>query len=219
MKKIKILLIITLAILIMPSYAQAQYTSIVNQAANILQTAVLGGSRYRGFVEATYTAGIGDIRANFLGISTTHGFQMTNWLFMGAGLGVDYVYSHIENKYQGNIGNSTRGVRSSGAMVPLYTDFRFDIGSRTGASFFIDIKAGGEFLIGKNYLAIENGYISGSEYFMLRPSIGVRIPTGPSGKQAVDIGLTYQLLTCNYWYSYSNHDTMNSLGGTISFEW
>lgn len=205
--------------LLMPLQSKAQYTSIVNQAANMLQTAVLGGARYKGFVDASYTAGFGNLQANFLGISTTQGFQMTNWFFMGAGLGVDYVYSRTDNQWQGNVPGSDRGVRTSGAMVPIFTDFRFNIGGPASASFFIDIKTGGEFLIGKNYLAIENGYISGSEYFMLRPSIGVRIPVNKTGKQAFNIGLTYQLLTCNYWYNYRNSGTINSLGGTISYEW
>lgn len=92
-------------------------------------------------------------------------------------------------------------------MVPIFTDFRFNIGSRTSTSFFIDIKAGGSFLIGKDYLAVENGYISNSEYFMLKPSLGLRIPVSQSGKQAVNIGITYQLLTCNYWYNYNRSRT------------
>lgn len=219
MKKNRIILIFALVVLFLPGHVKAQYTSIVNQAANMLQTAVLGGARYKGYVDATYTAGFGNLRANFLGISTTQGFQMNSWFYMGAGLGVDYVYSHIENEWHGTVGSNDRGVRSSGAMVPIFTDFRFNIGSQKSASFFIDIKAGGEFLIGKNYLSIENGYISGSEYFMLRPSLGVRIPLSQSGKQALNIGLTYQLLTCNYWYNYRNNGTINSIGGTISFDW
>ena len=105
-------------------------------------------------------------------------------------------------------------------MIPIFTDFRFNIGGNQGPSFFIDIKAGGSFLIGKNYLAIENGYINGSEYFMLKPTIGLRVPVGGNGKRAMNLGLTYQLLTCNYWwYNNSNSGTLNSLGATVSYQW
>lgn len=218
MKKKSTLLLLTLVMLLMPFNAKAQYTSIVNQAANILQTAVVGGLRYKGFVDVSYTTGIGELKANFAGISTIHGFQYADWFFMGAGLGVDYVYSTPEKIYDGIIGGG-HGVRKSGAMVPIFTDFRFSLGSKTSPSFFIDIKAGGSFLIGKNYLAIENGYINGSEYFMLKPSLGIRVPVGQTGKQAVNLGVTYQLLTCNYWYNYSNSSTLSSLGATLSYEW
>lgn len=217
MKKNLRLLIPAIAILFSASQVKAQYTSIVNQAANMIQTAVMGGASYKGFVDVSYTGGVGNLRANFVGISTIHGFQMKDWFFMGAGLGVDYVYSHTNQLNQGSWGN--KGVRKSGAMIPIFTDFRFNIGGRNTASFFIDIKAGGEFLIGKNYLTIENGYINGSEYFMLKPSLGVRIPTSRNGKQAFNIGVTYQLLTCNYWYNYDSSGTINSIGGTLSYEW
>lgn len=217
MKKKFTVFIIAIITLFIPSQISAQYTSIVNQAANILQTAIVGGASYKGFVDVSYTSGIGNLKASFAGVSTVHGFQFNNWFFMGAGLGVDYVYSDVHKYYQGDFGS--KGVRSSGAMVPIFTDFRFNIGSRTSTSFFIDVKAGGSFLIGKKYLAIENGYLSGAEYFMLKPSLGLRIPVSQNGKQAFNIGVTYQLLTCNYWYNYSNSSTLNSLGGTVSYEW
>ena len=217
MKKNKIILILAIVAMLVPCRISAQYTSIVNQAANILQTAVTGGFRYKGFVDASYTGGFGELQANFLGFSTVHGFQYADWFFMGAGLGVDYVYSSIGERYDGVAGG--RGVRTKGAMVPVFTDFRFNIGKATSASFFIDVKAGGSFLMGRKYLAIENGYISGSEYFMLKPSVGVRVPVGKGGRQAVNIGLTYQLLTCNYWYGHDGGGTLNSLGATASFEW
>ena len=218
MKKNYLLLIIAVLINIMPTTAFGQYTNIVNQAANLLQTAVMGGSRYKGYVEATYTGGFGRLQADFVGLSTSQGYQYNDWFFMGAGIGVDLVYSKTETGY--NDWNYNRQTRTSGAMIPIFTDFRFNLGGRTSTSFFIDVKAGGSFLIGKNYLAIENGYINGSEYFMLRPSLGLRVPISKTGKKAMNIGLTYQLLTCNYWwYNNSNSGTLNSLGATVSYEW
>ncbi len=215
MKKICLTLIIALAGIFNIS---AQYTNIVNQAANILQTAVMGGMRYRGYVDASYTGGFGRLQANFVGVSTVQGLQYADWFFMGAGLGVDLVTSKKESSNNGMFGD--RKTRTTGVMIPIFTDFRFNIGGSKSPSFFIDIKAGGSFLIGKNYLSIENGYINGSEYFMLKPSIGLRIPTGSNGKQSMNIGLTYQLLTCNYWwYNNSNSGTLNSLGATVSYQW
>ncbi|MDE6632896.1 MAG: hypothetical protein K2K23_07845 [Muribaculaceae bacterium] len=215
MKKIYLTLVIALAGIFNLS---AQYTSIVNQAANILQTAVMGGMRYRGYVDASYTGGFGRLQANFVGVSTVQGLQYADWFYMGAGLGVDLVTSKTDSNNNGWFGD--RQTRTTGVMIPIFTDFRFNIGGSKSPSFFIDVKAGGSFLIGKNYLAIENGYINGSEYFLLKPSIGLRIPTGSNGKRSMNIGITYQLLTCNYWwYNNSNSGTLNSLGATVSYQW
>ena len=218
MKKKHITLIIAAIMYLIPVGTSAQYTSIVNQAASMMQTAIMGGMSYRGYVEASYTGGFGNLQADFVGISTVQGVQYADWFFMGAGLGVDLVYSKTDASYNGWFGD--RKTRTSGAMIPIFTDFRFNIGGNQGPSFFIDIKAGGSILIGKNYLAIENGYINGSEYFMLKPTIGLRVPVGGNGKRAMNLGLTYQLLTCNYWwYNNSNSGTLNSLGATVSYQW
>lgn len=218
MKKKHIVLLLAVIMNILPFSASAQYTNIVNQAASLMQTAVMGGMRYRGYVDASYMGGFGNLQADFVGISTVQGVQYADWFFMGAGLGVDLVYS--KSSLGPNEWNFNRQVRSSGVMVPIFTDFRFNIGGSQGPSFFIDIKAGGSFLIGKRYLAIENGYINGSEYFMLKPSLGLRVPVSSDGKRAMNIGLSYQLLTCNYWwYNNSDSGTLNSLGATVSYQW
>lgn len=218
MKKKYAIIFAALISFLVPATGAAQYTSIVNQAANIMQTAIVGGMRYRGYVDASYTGGFGRLQADFVGISTVQGVQYADWFFMGAGLGVDLVYS--KSSIPSNEWNFNRKVTTSGAMVPIFTDFRFNIGGSQGPSFFIDIKAGGSFLIGKNYLAVENGYINGGEYFMLKPSLGLRVPVSKNGKRSVNLGLTYQLLTCNYWW-YNNNDsgTLNSLGATVSYQW
>ncbi|MDE6696892.1 MAG: hypothetical protein K2K25_08425 [Muribaculaceae bacterium] len=218
MKKLYLSILIAFIGFATPISASAQYYNIVNQAANMLQTAALGGMRYKGYVDASYVGGVGNLQADFIGVSTVQGMQYANWLFMGAGLGVDLVYSKTESGY--NQWNYNRKVTTTGVMIPIFTDFRFNFGGGTSPSLFIDVKAGGSFLIGQNYLAIENGYINGSEYFMLKPSIGLRVPVSANGKKAMNIGLTYQLLTCNYWwYNNSNSGTLNSLGATVSYEW
>lgn len=218
MKKKHIVLILAAIMNLLSENAYAQYTNIVNQAANLMQTAIMGGMRYRGYVDASYLGGFGNLKADFVEISTVQGLQYADWFFMGAGIGVDFVYS--KSNMSSNQWDFNRKVSTSGVMIPIFTDFRFNIGGSQAASFFIDIKAGGSFLIGKRYLAIENGYINGSEYFMLKPSIGLRVPVGNNGKRSFNIGLTYQLLTCNYWwYNNSNSGTLSSLGGTVSYQW
>lgn len=79
MKKLYLAVATLLCSLLSPVVMQAQYSSIVNQAANMLQTAVIGGFSYKGFVDASYTGGFGSLKANFVGVSTVQGFQYANW--------------------------------------------------------------------------------------------------------------------------------------------
>ena len=64
--------------------------------------------------------------------------------------------------------------------------------------------------------------MSNNTQFYLKPSMGVRIPVSKdSPKQAIDIGITYQLLTANnnYYYWRSDGVTLNNIGLTLSYEW
>ncbi|MBD5268242.1 MAG: hypothetical protein HDS45_01390 [Bacteroides sp.] len=207
--------------------ASAQYYEIANQIPQLLRPALTRGLNYKGFVEAKYLKGIGDNNVDFLGFSTTQGFKYSNWFFMGVGLGVDVAFSHLDPAY----GNWQEPVPSqystnyttTGVMIPLFTDFRFNIGAPTSAAFFFDVKLGCSFLVGDNYLKVNKGFLSSQQYFLLRPSMGVRIPVqsqgNNSGKKAFNIGVSYQLLTSNYWNSYYSNVTLNALGVDVSFEW
>ena len=202
--------------------ANAQYYQIANSIPSLIRPALSGGLNYKGFVEAEYLHGLGSYNCDFVGISTTQGFRYSNWFFMGAGLGVQYVHTTPAENWSQNwpAGYVAHGTSTNGVMIPLFTDFRFNIGGATGAAFFADIRVGASFLVGNNYLRIHNGYINGNEYFYLRPSIGVRIPVSEKHpKQAIDIGVSYQLLTNNYWDSWNRNVAISALGGNISFEW
>ncbi|MDE6298206.1 MAG: hypothetical protein K2M10_00970 [Muribaculaceae bacterium] len=206
-----------------PTAAKAQYGQIVNQLPQILSPALSGSGSYKGFVEATGTFGLGTDKANFLGISTSQGFQYTSWFFMGAGIGIDAAMAQGDNSIPQDAYYMPR-TATTRAMVPLFTDFRFNIGNGKSASFFIDIKAGAAWIIGGNGLRINDKVLTTNAKFILRPSIGVRIPTNSNNlKQAVNIGLTYQLLTANnswYYYGNSRYDTtLSSIGASISYEW
>lgn len=204
------------------SAASAQYYAIANQVQNLLSTALSGSFRYKGFVDASATAGIGDKRANFLGVSTTQGFQYASWFFMGAGLGVDVALSrNVESNIDYGDMRYSRDHKTK-AMIPLFSDFRFTIGGDKGVAAFIDIKAGATWLIGHGDLLLDDGATLGhSAQFYLKPSIGIRIPTNSSNtRQAINIGFTYQLITSdnNYGY-YDDNVSLNNLGMTIAYEW
>lgn len=202
---------------------KAQFYQIANQLPGLIRPALSGSVNYKGYVDVSYLAGVGSQRVDFINVSTSQGFKYNNWFYMGIGLGLDVALSHTNpefgpiNSSQNNYWNHS--YKTTGIMIPIFTDFRFSIGSPSSTSFFIDARLGASFLMGDSYLAVADGFITNREFFYLKPSLGIRIPVSKSGKQAVDIGMSYQLLTSNYWYYGSGHKTLNALGLTAAFDW
>ena len=162
-------------------------------------------------------------QADFIEVTTTQGFQFTPWFYMGAGIGVQTIMTNRNDNYDPwqypGDWDSNKGRSRTGWMLPLYSDFRFNIGPRNDTSFFIDLRVGASFLLSDDYLEIGDGFLNSDQTFYLKPSIGMRIPLNDSGSQAVNIGLSYQLMTQDYWYRSYSDVTLSSFGATIGFEW
>ena len=224
MKRIKLMMLA--ACLLGGPTASAQYYEMANQVSNLISPALSGSLNYKGFVEFSGTAGVGPNRANFVGISTTQGFQYSNWFFMGAGIGFDLTmgqdsdYSRYPSEsYPGWVSHSSSKTR---VVMPIFTDFRFNIGNNwKDPSFFIDIKVGGAWLLGSHYLELRDKRMSTSSQFYLKPSMGFRVPVNSDNpRQAINFGVSYQLLTSGNNYSwYGNSLTLSSFGASISYEW
>lgn len=216
--------IVVLSMMFSFSNANAQYYEIANQIPQLIRPALSGSMNYKGFIEAGYNKTMGSYQADFLEISTSQGFQYSNWFYMGVGIGVDVLFAH-KNDQWGDWDSykdfdSNHSSTTTMTMMPLFTDFRFNIGSGNSASFFIDLKIGCTFLLSDKYIEIGDGYITNQQYFYLHPTIGVRIPTNSRNpKQAMNIGINYRLMTSNYWNSWNRNVTLNGLGASLSYEW
>lgn len=209
------------------STASAQYYEIANQLSGLISPALSGSFKYKGYVDISGTAGIGTARANFLGVSTTQGYQYASWFFMGVGMGVDVVMAPQTDviasppHYPNDDYSYYNGSRTK-AMIPVFTDFRFNIGRESSPSFFTDIKIGAAWLLGNSYLILDQGCVSTQTQFYLKPTLGLRLPVNrQKPRRAINIGITYQLLTSNnrYYSAYGNSVTLNNLGVTIAYEW
>lgn len=204
--------------------AHAQYYEMVNQVPALLSPALSGSFNYKGYVEASGIAGIGNNRVNIIGISTSQGFQYSSWFFMGAGIGIDVAMNNtdVPSPDYDRPGYWEHSSSTTKIMVPVFSDFRFNFGDTGSMSVFIDIKAGAMWLMGNSYLRLQHGCMTGDAQFYLKPSLGVRIPVNSRNpRQAVNIGLAYQLITSDNNYSYWNNNTLtlNGLGVSIAYEW
>lgn len=217
-------LALMLVVIFSSQTASAQYYEIANRIPSLIQPAISGSMRYKGFVDLGYSKTLGNYNADFLEVSTSQGFQYTSWFYMGVGIGADVLFAHKNDNWGDGWEDPSygkdHGSMTTAVMLPLFTDFRFSIGGNKGASFFIDLKLGCSFLLSNKYISIGDGYLTNQEYFYLRPSLGIRIPTNSKNpKQAFDLGVSYKLLTSNYWNSRSRDITLNSLGVTVAYEW
>ncbi len=203
--------------------ACAQYYELANQLPQLISPALSGSFNYKGIVEAGFTGGFSNNKANFVSISTSQGFRYSNWFFMGAGLGLDVAFQNNDTNRDDIPGQWYHSTRSTGVMMPFFSDFRFTLGGiGSAANVFIDLKIGGTFLLGNRYMEFRDGYLTNSANFYLKPSIGVRVPINSrNAKQALNFGVTYQLITSgnNYtWYG-GNTLSLSSIGATVGFEW
>lgn len=226
---------IALASIVSANEANAQYWQAASQLQSLISPALSGSGRYKGSVELTGVAGIGSSKLNHVEIATSQGYQYTSWFYMGAGLGVDIVRSSVEQMDYATGDNpdnyipdryiNSYGQKKTGVMIPLFTDFRFNIptgNSPTAASVFVDLRLGASWLLGDTYLETNDGWLGNDTKFYFRPAIGARIPVNRNNpKQAVNIGIAYLLLTGgdNYGWSYGVTQTFSSIGATVSFEW
>lgn len=217
LKKLFVALLLFVAVGV--QQASAQYYAIANQATNMLTNIFTSGAAYRGFLDAAYTRGIGTYKADVLEFSTTQGAQLADWFYIGAGVGVDVLFTDDEENFRPRPGDfNDRSLKQSACMIPVFSDFRFDFGLGSSPSMFLDLRLGASFLVGKDYLQVGDGYISGSECFYLRPSLGCRFPLMKSNpKVALNLALTYQLITTEYYYG--GNVALNSLGLKVGFEW
>lgn len=204
--------------------ASAQFYEIANQIPQLITPALTGGFNYRGFVDAGYNRGVGENKADFVELTTTQGFQYSNWFFMGVGIGVQAIMTNPNgngsewNSRPGSF-DSNRGHCKTGCMIPLYSDFRFNIGREQSSSFFIDLRIGASFLMSNNYLEIGNGYLTKSECFYFKPTMGISVPLSENGRQAVNIGVSYLLTTNSYWYNSYSNVSLSSIGVSVGFQW
>ena len=181
---------------------------------------------YQGYVDAGFEFGVTKYRADILSIATSQGYRFNPWFYMGAGTGLDFLFSHKSSTWGQGWENApgfnvNHPSTKTAVMLPLFGDFRFLIGNPgKRCSFFLDLRVGASFLLSNKYIAIKDGFITDKTFFYLDPSVGINIPVCQAHpERAIDIAINYRLLTSSYWNRRANNITLQLVGINIGYEW
>lgn len=139
---------------------------------------------YKGFVTAGYTIGTGLI-SDRLSINTTHGYQLNENFFIGAGVGMS-VYK-------------PDGFNFDVLSIPLYADARANLELNGSVSPFADLKIG--------YA------IADVKGFFFNPSIGIRVDM--NGSMGLNFGVGYELIRYIENSAYLGSYSINVKGITL----
>lgn len=179
-------------------------------------------TRYKGFLEVGYTAGVSSYKASQLDILTTHGAAIDNF-FIGVGSGVNILYPDDASLKESDH-SSYYNYKETAVFIPLYLDLKYNFGNTRTVAPFIDMKLGATFLASDNEVYINDGWMDGRTSLLFSPTIGLRVPLGNSA--AFNFGVTYNLISQKYFYYdywegpiYSDGIAIHSLGCRFSIEW
>lgn len=172
--------------------------------AMIVATLGASAQSYRGFL--FLNAGMGTSGENFMvegeeisnfkpmvsfGLSTSHGCQITPFLFAGLGVGAYLPVAKGELNESSYGDDTTDGVFNA-LYIPIFADVRWDILLQKKVSPYIGVKAGyqvGVDLSGEFY-GDRCCFVSKPQSgFYFEPSIGVRFRTGSS--RGINLGFSY----------------------------
>ena len=93
-------------------------------------------SCYRGFVDAGYSIGIGDYEFGRFEVNTTHGYQVSPYLFFGAGMGL-----HFMSEYETAGMDIALDYRESKVDIPIFANVHCNF-SNGKVTPFIDVRGG-----------------------------------------------------------------------------
>lgn len=153
----KILLLLSLCIVSLSSFAHDDFNN-----------------GYRGYADLGYTIGIGDYKFGRFEVSTTHGYQVCPYFFVGAGVGF-----HFMQKCTYGSKPIILDKRDSKVSIPLYANLRGIFSKRKFAPF-VDAKAG--------------YFITNHDGFYGAASVGCRMRVKEKQAISLSVGYVYEKL-------------------------
>lgn len=191
--------------LFMCSAAFAQFTNAKSGSRGGNSGGVdFGEISYKGFVEAGYAIGLGDMKRNRIDVSTSHGVQFGGYFFAGLGTGVKFFTGA---KYYFDVDEKDElDKKDSFISIPIFADLRANLLKNNSINPFIGLKIG--YAIGFEKKTNDNNY---GEYcckmkfggFICTPTIGCRF--GINEKMGLNVSMGYDIQKANWEYSGSNY--------------
>ena len=174
-------------------------------------------SGYRGILEAGYTMKMGEISTSRIEVTTSHGFQMNNRLFIGVGFGVNLYSDGLY--YNPSAPAAALGVDTVNMSMtfPVFADLRVNFIDKGSVIPFAGLKAG----YSMGILASEFTKIEGNETryrketklegvgFYLQPSVGVKFMLGKSA--ALNLSVGYACQTFKHYYQPIENNPNNAI--------
>lgn len=177
-----------------------------------------GETSYKGFVEAGYAIGLGDMKRNRIDVSTSHGVQFGGHFFAGLGTGVKFFtgakyYCEVDpNHYGYDFDKGSKGKKSydidekdSFISIPIFADLRANLFEDNSINPFIGLKIGYAIGIEKKKILFEETYYDYfGEYhyedfckmkfggFICTPTIGCRFSINETTGLNVSMGYDIQ---------------------------
>lgn len=123
MKYLKLFIVTVLTAFAIPTFGQLSTDSKLEQPSPFNEDAISSG--YKGMVDIGYAFGTGNYGIDRLMFTTSHGYQVNSFLFLGIGAGINYY---------------TDG---GAGTIPIFADFRGTAPiANTRIAPFLDIKIG-----------------------------------------------------------------------------
>jgi len=157
----KLLLLLATLTLSIGTFAQNSYKTVYIRNGNTVRRIISdhlrgGGPRmgYRGFVDLNWTAGVGDTSGvDCIGLTTSHGYQINPFIFIGLGVGFNYFYN------------------GTAVNMPIFVNVRTDILQKR-ITPFVDLK------VGYSIIDVEGFYTSPSIGCRFKPRRGLAFSIG-----------------------------------------
>lgn len=147
--------------------------------------------RFRGFIDFAYGIGVGSPRDNVFSIETSFGYQFSHYLYVGAGIAVDFHSPKLDSyPWRQDLGED-EGLKQRNdpdwkyPFVPFYVNVRSQLYEGNRFTPYADLKLGYSFL---NYNGI-----------YCNPTIGIHIPTKGILALNVGVGLNMQRGEYKLW--------------------
>lgn len=195
-----------------------------------------GETSYKGFVEAGYAIGLGDVKRNRIDVSTSHGVQFGGHFFAGLGTGVkfftgakyyceqpDYDNDDNDDYYKGSKGKSYDiDKKDSFISIPIFADLRANLFEDNSINPFIGLKIG--YAIGFEKKTNDNNnygkYCCKMKFggFICTPTIGCRF--GINEKMGLNVSMGYDIQKANWELgntsSYGDESRTSSEDGNVA---